>query len=270
MVQLNLDETPVPRPQRWLRVVEDYGAIGKGFSAARYVLAENGQEYIIKGPSLLPPDRPHPYVAANELITAKMAQLLGLSVLGYTVVEWDGELFFASDYMKASSYYAFITKELLESCLNRDLVYELVAFDTWLCNIDRHQENLVVRRRRTRRGPDQRLLLLNDHSHCLMVPGLTPARLYELLGTTPAQYLRLDFVRDAIIDPTRLREAIDAIRLMEDGRIRAELQGVPEAFLPRDERPLVEEFLLKRKAGLLAVFKAATWDFPNLQGGVIP
>ena len=36
------------------RVMDDYGPIGVGASLAHHVLAENGTEYIIKGPEFTP------------------------------------------------------------------------------------------------------------------------------------------------------------------------------------------------------------------------
>lgn len=61
-----------------MRVLDDLGPLGQGASQARYVVAENGLEYIIKGAALTPD---HPYVASNELVAAMLARTLGRSGL---------------------------------------------------------------------------------------------------------------------------------------------------------------------------------------------
>ena len=66
-------------------VVDDFGPVGAGASQAHTVLAENGQEYIIKGPSLVPN---HPHVAANEYVAARLGQSIGLPILDFTIVEF--------------------------------------------------------------------------------------------------------------------------------------------------------------------------------------
>lgn len=76
-----------------LHVVDDYGEVGQGASRAHYVLAENGNEYIIKGPALTPN---HQFVAANELVAARIAGALGLPLLEFCVVELSGKLYFGA------------------------------------------------------------------------------------------------------------------------------------------------------------------------------
>src|SRR5262249_12291042 len=160
-------------------VVDDYGPVGRGASAARYVLAVNGNEYIAKGPSLCPG---HRYVAANEFIAASLAGCLGLPVLDFCILEMNGHLFFGSTWMQYTSFAPQISEDLFNRCENRGRVYDLVVFDSWVCNVDRHHENLVVRcaKKRTN-GGDHHLMILNDHSHCLVPPGQTPANLPALL-----------------------------------------------------------------------------------------
>src|ERR1700730_12500782 len=109
-----------------LRVIEDYGPIGKGASAAHTCLAENGIEYLIKGPAFA---SGHPYVAVNELIAVQLADLLGLPVLDHRIVEMNGHLFFASHYMQPGTFYQQTDQALFDQCENRERVYDLVALD---------------------------------------------------------------------------------------------------------------------------------------------
>src|SRR5713226_7424324 len=187
MVQNPLWETSDNVYPNFVRVEDDLGPVGKGASGARYVSAENGTEYLIKGPSLKLKSTghpEHPHVAANELIAAGLARLLGLPTLDSRIVEMRGQLFFASVWMPAGTFYDPITAELFNGCANRDRTYGLVVFDAWLCNTDRHGGNLLVRRAGIPDNGGERLsLLLNDHSHCLVLPGKTVEALVARLDS---------------------------------------------------------------------------------------
>lgn len=145
-----------------LKIKDDYGPVGEGVSQAHGVLAENGSEYIIKGPSLAPDEF---YAASNEIICAELGIQLGLPVLDTRLLEMNGELFFGSSWMEKPTYYPQITADLFSKCSNKDRVYDLVVFDTWLYNTDRHAGNLIVRLDKHKINHQ---MLLNDHSRCLV------------------------------------------------------------------------------------------------------
>jgi hypothetical protein len=258
-------ELPFPAPEpRWLRVVDDYGEIGAGVSAARSVLAENGSEYLIKGPSLTPQ---YPYVAANEYIAAELARVIGLPILDHGVVDFGGQPCFAASLMPSGTFYPQITAEIFARCANLDQVYALVVFDTWICNSDRHAGNLLVRRVRPRGQAEERhFLLVNDHSHCLMIDR-GPADLGALLDTTPERYVWLPFLADAITDPDSLGAAISTVEGVSEAHIRAIVEGLPESWLAPGDRADVERFLLERQTRLRTIFNQNRACFPNLRGG---
>ena len=108
---------PPSSPVGFVKVVEDYGPIGRGASKAHYVLAENGSNYIVKGPTLTPE---HPYVAANEIITASLAEQLGLPVLDSRIALLGDTFVFASAYMSEGTFYPDTTESLFNMCSNRD------------------------------------------------------------------------------------------------------------------------------------------------------
>jgi hypothetical protein len=244
----------------------DYGPVGKGASAAHYVLAENGNEYIMKGPTLSPTN---PYVAANELVTARLAQALGLPLLDCCVLEMQGTLFFGSSWMDKGTFYPAITKDLLDKCANQSRVYDVVVLDAWLCNKDRHAENLTVRKRAGQAtSPEMHLLLLNDHSHALVEPPITADKLQDRLDTAPANYVRLDFVAGAITASASLGAAITAVASVSDDTVREVVASVPDVFLPSaSDRKSIVEFLARRRDRLRPLFEAGRASFPNLTGG---
>ena len=246
-----------------LRVIDDYGEVGQGASRAHYVLAENGSEYIIKGPALTPE---HTLVGANELIAARIAGALGLPVLDFCVVELNGKLYFGSSWMQKPTFYPHTTEDLLDRCDNKARVYDLVAFDVFVCNVDRHEGNLLVRRHSGVKK-ERHLLLLNDHSHCMVLPNESASVLSGRIGDPPAGYVRLDFVKRAISDVKMFRAAIDRIAGLTDTDIVRIIQTTPDDLLPDKHRGMYSAFLRGRRSRLLDVIRTDVSIFPNLTGG---
>jgi len=263
MAQLPLGVSRVPVR----RVVDDYGPVGQGVSLARYVSAENGTEYIIKGPYLTPH---HKYVAANELIAATLAGILSLPVLDVCILEMAGRLYFGSTWMQTPTFVPQISSTLFARCDNRERVYDILAFDIFVCNTDRHSGNLIVRTTTPAHGaPGRRLLLMNDHSHCLVLPNEVVTVLTGRITASPQAYVRLDFARDAITDPTKLSEAVANIERLTDADIIGVVQCVPEEFLPYAERGIFMSFLRERRSNLRDIINRNLAVFPQLKGGQI-
>lgn len=244
-----------------LRVITDYGEIGKGASKAHTVRCENGAEYLTKGPTYVPD---HPMVAANELICVRLARQMGLPVLDFDVAELNGELFFASRRMVAGTFHPQIDPALLARCVNRDRVYDVVVFDAWVCNRDRHHENLVVRQPKPTPGGE--LLLLNDHSHCPVYPPALVADLPSLVPSPISAYsAHLAFVRDAITDLALLDVALTSAESISDAMINAIVAAVPERLLPVPDRVYYTTLLNGRRPLLRTLFASESHIFPNLK-----
>lgn len=169
--------------------------------------------------------------------------------------------------MPPGTFYPQIRQDLFDTCENRDRVYLLLAFDIWICNVDRHDQNLLVRVVRPRGGGERRLLLLNDHGHCLVQPSQTPANLAGALEALPAQYIRLPFLSGAVTDIAAFRQAVAAIEALEESVLRGLVGSIPTRLLSEADGRVVEEFLLNRRSRLRTVLNSGRTVFPNLQGG---
>jgi hypothetical protein len=157
----NRDENAVQMTFDWLprqpvSVVDDLGPVGEGVSRSRHIAATDGNEYLIKGPELLPEN---PYGACNELLAWQIATSLRLPILDCTLVEWKQKIYFGSQWIERGAF-QFMTENLLDQCGNRDIVYDLVAFDAYLINDDRHVHNLRARRERIQGGHDRLIAYL--------------------------------------------------------------------------------------------------------------
>lgn len=255
--------SPPPDPLTPLQVIDDYGAIGVGASEAHSCLAENGEEYIIKGPAFVPQ---HPTVAANEWIAARLADALGLPVLDHRIVSMGGDLFFASAWMQKPTFYPAIDAEIFQKCENRDRAYGVVVFDCWLINKDRHGANLVVRN--SRHG--NHLMILNDHSHLLVSP-LGPFDTEHLPGSVslpPAPFICLPFIRDAITDPGGIRNALDQVEALPERFIRDAVHSTPQSLLSHSDQAIYADFLVDRRGCLREVMQAGSSVFPKLEGSI--
>jgi hypothetical protein len=229
------------------------------------VLGENGGEYITKGPSLNPE---RPYVAANEPIAARVAESLGLPLLDYRLLYLDDDLFFGSSWMPPESFHPTITKELFDRCENRDRSYDLVVFDVWIGNTDRHANNLMVRKLGRVAREDRLLLTLIDHSHALIPDGRKLDELEQKIGDVPP--IRLDFVRESIRSRSVLADAVGQVQDMTNARISAIVSSVPAEFLSAEDGERVEQFLVHRRDRLHELIASASLTFPRLHPGGTP
>jgi len=259
-------QTQMPLPPPTLRVLDDYGPIGSGASQAHTVLAENHQEYIIKGPSLV---TQHPHVAANEYVAARLGQAIGLPILDFTVVELAGDLYFASTLMPSGTFHNSTTDDLFDKCENRDRVYDLVVFDTWVRNTDRHAQNLLVRETRSRGAAQVRFnLLCNDHSHCLVCPNEQATVLASQLDGSPTANVSIGYVLSAVTETARLAAAIDRVNEVPGPVIDGIFAEMPATFVPTpQDGDLMREYLLQRRQRLGALFQQHRAMFPNLDEG---
>jgi hypothetical protein len=260
-----------------LKAMHDSGPVGGSTataSAPRHVIAENMQEYIIKGPSITPG---HPFVAANELISVRLAGVLGLPVLDHAIIELAGDIYFGSAWMPRTSYYEGFTEVVLSRSVNRDRIYDIVVFDVWLCNKDRHPNNLVARRQGNAVGPGYSpscFIILNDHSHCPVFPGDPdtghPSRLPAAV-TLPIEprNLKIPCLADAVTDRSRLSQAIDAAQSISNETLLSIVSSVPDPFLPANQRGNIVRFLTGRRDHLRVLFEDGRGAFRNLGGGAL-
>lgn len=255
----NGDATP-------LAVIDEYAPL-PGASNARYVLADDENEYVMKGPSLSPSN---PLVAANEWVAVRLLDALGLPILDHRILKKGRDLFFGSAYMQAGSYSDFLTAQLFAKCDNRDDIYAIVTFDIWLVNHDRHNQNLIVRHLRKPNPPNQ--LFPNDHSHLLVNESpIAPKRTADLMGCLndpPARFVSLPFIRESIVNAEMLSAAIARIEALPEQTIRSAVASTPTALLPAADRAIYADFLVRRRRKLKSVVQNGRRAFPKLEGSL--
>jgi hypothetical protein len=259
---------PFPRSLRYgqpLEIEFESPDTARGASGAKFVRAENGSEYIIKGPSLA---QEHPQVAANELIAAQLAEQIGLPILDHRVLSNGTDLFFASARMPRGSYDT-LSEDVYARCTNRSEIYTVVAFDVWIANGDRHAENLLARPSSDAIESQTFGLLVNDHSHTFVWPRESVDVLVGLidapLDCAARRFVRLGFVQNDITDESLVSEALDRIESIPDDALTDIVASVPPGLIGDDERPQYERFLIERRRRLRSIFAGGGQLLPNLR-----
>lgn len=238
------------------------GQVDEGVSGAHYVRAVNGNEYIMKGASFSPA---LPYVAANEWIAAELGVRLGLPILDHQILEMGGMLFFGSRWMPQGTFYPYASERQVRSCENCDVLYDILVFDTWICNMDRHARNLIIRQAPGRDG--KKTVHPNDHSHCLIHPTETPGHLAGKLTLGAGNFVRWNPLRQMIVMPSILQKSIAAVESVSDEEICSVVRCTPVDFLKEAERGDVIDYLVGRRARLRAAFITDRASFPRLRKG---
>jgi len=249
-----------------LPVIRDFGAVGDGVSQARYVKASNGVEYIIKGPSLVPG---HPQVAANEFIGAYLAECLEVPVVDHRLLSFGGRLFFGSARMGPATFTP-MTKADFDRSTNKDVSYLLIVLDVIIRNIDRHQGNLLLRWLDPNDKSGECLVVANDHSHCLVLPGQSASDLSAFKDEFPKVCSgHLDYVNHSVQEPDLLRQAIDHAQAIADREISDLVESLPGEFLSPTDKTAYKDFLLHRKNSLRVLIERNRHYFQQLKAGVI-
>lgn len=265
--------TPSPVPQflapyfgSFLQIDLEYPDSADGASHAKFVRAEDRNDYIIKEPKLTPE---HRLVAANELIAVQLAAHVGIPVREHAVLAMGPDLFFGSSRMIANTFET-LTEALYRRCGNRSIIYQVVAFDVWLINGDRHNGNLLARVVPGSK-PSEYALLANDHSHCLVWPREDASVLTGLVGapldcTRRPPFVKIPFIRGDIVDGSKIHQAIDQIESITDQALDAIVNSVPDGLIDANDRVIYGGFLKGRRDRLRKIFHDGGSLLPNLTG----
>lgn len=223
-------------------------AVGDGVSQAVYCTLEGVAKI----------QEPNHYVVANEYICGRLGLALGLPVPpGVVVTSPDQKLGYVSlRFGPRNSKPPPADAAQLVAHYPR-LAADIVLFDCWVANADRHKKNLAY-------VPNAVPPTLFDHSHALFgpTPGEGITRLKQVAGVP----IFRGCVVQAISEDTFFAEAQTHIQSLPDDSIRAicEAAGANGSVTP-DEASEAATFLIARKSQLLDFVKLNQAAFPSIQ-----
>lgn len=254
----------------WIAIETIYRPVGAGCSKAIAVAGADGNDYVAKGPTLV---RNFRHVATNEMVAAGLASKMKLPFPAHRILTRGKKLFFGSSMVADGFFHPVIDDDLFWSCGNVDLAYELVVFDAWICNGDRHAGNLWVLcsggKAQAKQCKGRHSMLLIDHDRSLLPDNLEASYLSSLVSRRVRECVQLSFVTKAIISPDRLGAAIAAAEAVSNDDIAQIVNAVPPKLLVERDKQTWTEFLALRRDALRGIFEKDREFFYSLKAGAI-
>lgn len=265
--QLFIDGTDDGSLMSPLSVIEVFPDAVEGASGTRHVSCDDGYEYAMKLATVV---NGNPYLPANEWVAARLARRLSLPIIPFAVLRFGDQLAFGSRWINRGLT-PFVTPDLLARCRNVDVVHDLVAFDAWIINGDRHPQNLWVRQVIGGHDDGAMDLVFPDHGHAIIPPGSQPDDLSGLWLDFPAERCMssLPAVRNAVTSLGSLRRAVAQIRDLPDDEVRTLVRSTPAEWLSQEHADLTADFLLARRERLQRLLSTTDQLYPALRGGTL-
>ncbi len=216
-------------------------------------------------------NRQGPHPLACELVATQLARWFGLPTFEFALIELDAAVDEVSFLRggQAASGTAFVTRAMaghawggaameLSQLTNSEAVSQLVVFDTWTLNCDRHPPDLTVRKPNydnvfladvTAEALGNARLIAMDHTHCFTcgrdlnqscadIDRIKDDRLY---GLFPA-------FRDSIRQ-VRLEPAIARLREVNENSVKECVAQIPTDWqVTADARRALVELIYRRAA----------------------
>ena len=247
---------PLLRP-RGLVVRGRHNELGGGASRGNtfHIYDEDGNLYYGKQGSA-----DFPYAVVNEHVAARLARASGLRVPDHGLSVVDGQHFFlshGSPFRPALEH----LPDFLACPVWREEFAALLAFDTWLINVDRHFANFLLEKAEPEgdgAGPVYRVHAI-DHDRALFSDGLALAALYQKDRIEPFaihKALPMLIKQKVTLKRSHVDEQVARIQAVSPTDIAGFLSDIPNALLPPDEKSAVESIILRRQLDLAKMVDA--------------
>lgn len=239
--------------------VKALGGVGGEHSKAQLLLI-NGRSpghYVAK--RYLPE---YPYMMATEVVCADLASRLGLPIPSRRQIDYDGNTWLGFHWLPED--YKPLVGEKLGKLANPEVIPSILAFDVFICNWDRKDENMVLQK--VSPTIDMYQLFIIDHSAAL-------CGVYQSIDA----WLRTNKATERYLTvPTELLGRVKSwedfepfLSKLEDLRaeeVSAIVDSVPEFWRPRynDKTHLLSGFLARRAHEVRDLLLRARDCFPSI------
>jgi hypothetical protein len=142
---------------------------------------------------------------------------------------------------------------------NRFELAQVIVLDTMFCNMDRHDENLLLVFGESEGETPWRFYMI-DHSHCFENAGFSSPRIGQIVDGASV-YENALTLRVACESDVQLEVAVQAAEMVPDKTIEALVEAVPfEWELTTQESVRIGDFIKKRRDGIRAIMdKGKSW-----------
>lgn len=202
-----------------------------------------------------------PYAVPNEFICGRLGLMIGLPVPpGVVVTTHDGKLAYVSLRFgpKGQRPPPVIPEHLVED--NPSIAAGIIAFDCWIGNDDRHQENVAYVR-----GESEIPVTVFDHSHALLgsQPGAATQRLRDHRNDT---FIGQGSLAPHITSSGEFENWANRISSIPRELIRDICQTVVHTDgITKEECTEAVKFLIQRKDRVLEKIRQSKGAIPNVQ-----
>lgn len=237
-------------------VALDYlGPVGRGVTSPQLFRASDGKIYVVK----LQNNRLGPKILANELLGARLGEILGLCFPPGDVIKIDEQLVkknrrlsaagvrpgrhFGCRYLSGTRY---LCSHNLFKAVNQSEMAGVMLFDHLFHNLDRtlNRRNLLLRRE----AGGYRIYAI-DNSH-LFRRGVWTRELLEKLAPQIKinHYRTYGTLLKHCLQPDYFNSYLTKIQQLSDCGLKEMVAGIPEEWLPQtSDRQILEQFLITRR-----------------------
>jgi hypothetical protein len=234
---------------KWKVVRKTYRKLGPVWVVTRN---KNGKKH--KGYFKFPTRKTRKYTGpllANELISYRLARELHLKVAKIRRAKIQGKRGVVSLVRPALRHYHWsefskkVSKPIIDHIDKPERLLKTFVFDIWICNVDRHGNNLI-----TYRKGNKYSFYLIDHGLTLLGAikwGGLPW--YSSLWDDVARYNQhyVQGLRSYIYSYRQLSPFVEQIQRIPEYRIRKIVESLPASILSHHEKKIVIKLLLYRQ-----------------------
>ena len=193
----------------------------------------------------------------NEAVCAAIADELGLPVPASRAIRLEDQVWFGLERKEPKVAY---TAQNLLSCVNRDQVAGILAFDVLVCNPDRHEGNAVLHR--FQQSPPALRLWIIDHSHALVGPRRSVSALLATAHNTKP-LLKLPHHKEVIQRRSQFDPFVDRVEAIDGALFDEIVASLPEEFIPTGaDLAALSSFLVVRRDEVRSLIDAAFQHLP--------
>jgi hypothetical protein len=193
----------------------------------------------------------------NEMISFRLAKLLGLNVAEVELAEIDGKQGIVSIVKPAASHFTWLqfqrrlSRSPVSYLRQPEQLRRTFVFDVWICNVDRHGGNLI-----TFPKGDRFDFYLIDHGVSLL--GAMKWRKIPWDSPYWQHISRYNYhypggMRSYIRSYSELLPHIKDVERIPEYEIREIVNELPDAILPREQKALLVKMLLSRQKQLRSI-----------------